>query len=74
MPAFVIEKQADGQFTVFVSSSPTPMAGLYISATRTRASGGCALRKAIMCVTKWGAGAAEMRAAIHPASREKGAK
>lgn len=27
VPAFIIEKHADGQFTVFVSSSPTPMAG-----------------------------------------------
>ena len=31
VPAFIIEKHADGQFTVFVSSSPTPMAGaIYI--------------------------------------------
>ena len=27
VPAFIVEKHADGQFTVFVSSSPTPMAG-----------------------------------------------
>ena len=31
VPAFIVEKHADGQFTVFVSSSPTPMAGsIYI--------------------------------------------
>src|SRR5437867_10087673 len=31
VPAFIIEKHADGQFTIFVSSSPTPMAGaIYI--------------------------------------------
>ena len=31
MPAFLIEKHTDGQFTIFVSSSPTPMAGaIYI--------------------------------------------
>jgi hypothetical protein len=29
VPAFIIEKHADGQFTVFVSSSPTPMAGQF---------------------------------------------
>jgi hypothetical protein len=39
----IVEKHADRQFTVFVSSSPTPM----------------------VCVTKWGTGAAEMRAANH---------
>jgi hypothetical protein len=28
------------------------------------------LRKAMMCVTKWGAGAAEMRAAMRPGNKE----
>jgi len=42
VPAFIIEKHADGQFTVFVSSSPTPMVGVIYFATRTRTSGGCA--------------------------------
>ena len=34
VPAFILEKHPDGQFTVFVSSSPTPMAGaIYILQT-----------------------------------------
>jgi uncharacterized membrane protein len=72
VPAFIIEKHADGQFTVFVSSSPTPMAGaIYILQPERVHPVDVPLRKAIVCITKWGAGAAEMRAAIHSGSREE---
>ena len=65
VPAFIIEKHADGQFTIFVSSSPTPMAGaIYILPPERVHLVDVSLRKAMLCVTKWGAGAAEMRAAI----------
>jgi len=65
VPAFIIEKHADGQFTVFVSSSPTPMAGaIYILQPERVHPVDVPLRKALVCVTKWGAGAAEMRTAI----------
>jgi uncharacterized membrane protein len=65
VPAFIIEKHADGQFTVFVSSSPTPMAGaIYILQPERVHPVAVPLRKAMVCVTKWGAGAAEMRAAM----------
>jgi len=75
VPAFIIEKHADGQFTVFVSSSPTPMAGaIYILQPERVHPVDVPLRKAMMCVTRWGAGAAELRAAIHPASMEEGTK
>ena len=67
VPAFIIEKHTDGQFTVFVSSSPTPMAGaIYILSPERVHPVDVPLRKAMVCVTKWGAGAAEMRAAIRP--------
>jgi len=66
-PAFIIEKHTDGQFTVFVSSSPTPMAGaIYILSPERVHPVDVPLRKAMVCVTKWGAGAAEMRAAMRP--------
>jgi len=69
VPAFIIEKHVDGQFTVFVSSSPTPMAGaIYILQPERVHPVDVPLRKAMVCVTKWGTGAAEMRAAIR---REK---
>jgi uncharacterized membrane protein len=67
VPAFIIEKHMDGQFTVFVSSSPTPMAGaIYILSPERVHPVDVPLRKAMVCVTKWGAGAAEMRAAMRP--------
>jgi uncharacterized membrane protein len=67
VPAFIIEKHSDGQFTVFVSSSPTPMAGaIYILQPERVHPVDVPLRKAMVCVTKWGAGAAEMRAAMRP--------
>jgi uncharacterized membrane protein len=75
VPAFIIEKHADGQFTVFVSSSPTPMAGaIYILQPERVHPVDVPLRKAMVCVTKWGVGAAEMRAAIRPGSMEKHTK
>jgi uncharacterized membrane protein len=65
VPAFIIEKHTDGQFTVFVSSSPTPMAGaIYILQPERVHPVDMPLRKAMVCVAKWGSGAAEMRGAI----------
>ena len=73
VPAFIIEKHMDGQFTVFVSSSPTPMAGaIYILQSERVHPVDVPLRKAMLCVTKWGAGAAELRAAIKPRNMKKG--
>jgi uncharacterized membrane protein len=67
VPAFIIEQHSDGQFTVFVSSSPTPMAGsIYILQPGRVHPVDVPLRKALVCVTKWGTGAAEMRAAMRP--------
>jgi uncharacterized membrane protein len=69
VPAFIIEKHSDGQFTVFVSSSPTPMAGaIYILQPERVHPVDVPLHKAMVCVTKWGTGAAEMRAAMRPAN------
>jgi uncharacterized membrane protein len=73
VPAFIIEKHSDGQFTVFVSSSPTPMAGaIYILQPERVHPVDVPLRKAMVCVTKWGAGAAEMRKAMHPQNTKQG--
>ena len=70
VPAFIIEKHADGQFTVFVSSSPTPMAGaIYILQPERVHPVDVPLPKAMVCLTKWGVGAAEMRAAMRSGSK-----
>jgi len=73
VPAFIIEKHPDGQFTVFVSSSPTPMAGaIYILQPERVHPVDVPLRKAMVCVTKWGAGAAEMRGAMRSGNVKEG--
>ena len=65
VPAFIIEKHADGQFTVFVWSSPTPMAGaIYILQLERVHPVDVPLPTAMVGVAKWGSGAAEMRSAI----------
>jgi uncharacterized membrane protein len=65
VPALIVEKHADGQFTVFVSSSPTPMAGaIYIVTPERVHIVDLPLSKAMSCVTKWGTGTSEMRAAM----------
>ena len=73
VPAFIIEKHTDGQFTVFVSSSPTPMAGtIYILQPERVHPVDVPLPKAMVCLTKWGAEAAEMRAAMRPRNMKEG--
>jgi len=72
VPAFIIEKHPDGQFTVFVSSSPTPMAGaIYILQPERVHPVDMPLSKAMVCITKWGSGAAAMRQALRPGSLSK---
>ncbi|MEI6085602.1 MAG: DUF502 domain-containing protein, partial [Verrucomicrobiota bacterium] len=57
VPAFIVEKHADGQFTVFVSSSPTPMAGaIYILPAARVHPVNVPLAQAMVSITKWGAG------------------
>lgn len=65
VPAFIVEEHEDGQLTVFVSSSPTPMAGaIYILPPSRVHRVEMPLYKAMSCISKWGSGAAAMRAAM----------
>jgi len=65
VPAFVVEKHADGRVTVFVSSSPTPMVGtIYILPPERVHALDLPLTKAMLCVSKWGAGSGELLAAM----------
>ena len=66
VPAFIVEKHPDGQLTVFVSSSPTPMAGaIYILPPERVHPVDVPLHKAMVCISKWGTGAVTMRAAMN---------
>ncbi len=61
VPAFVVEKHEDGKFTIFVSSSPTPMAGSIIILPPDRVHFvDISLAKAMNCITRWGEGTSEM--------------
>ena len=73
VPAFIVEKHPDGQLTVFVSSSPTPMAGaIYILPPERVHPVDVPLHKAMVCISKWGTGASAMRAAMKQKTEMKG--
>ena len=73
VPAFIVEKHPDGQLTVFVSSSPTPMAGaIYILPPERVHPVDVPLHKAMVCISKWGTGAMAMRAAMKRTTEMKG--
>jgi len=60
VPALVIEELADGSFTVFVPSIPTPMAGaLYILPPERVHLVDVPMTVALKVFSKWGAGAGE---------------
>jgi uncharacterized membrane protein len=64
-PAFIVEEHADGRFTVFLPSAPTPAAGtiLIIDGARVHPVD-VPLPTAFKVVTKWGTGAGELLAAM----------
>jgi uncharacterized membrane protein len=65
VPAFIVERHEDGQLTVFVSSSPTPMAGaIYVLPPERVHPVDVPLHKAMGCISQWGAGTGAMRAAM----------
>lgn len=65
VPAFIIEELADGRFTVFVPSVPTPLAGaVYILARARVHPVNIGFAQAIKAVSRWGAGCKEFAAAM----------
>ncbi|MCG3149094.1 MAG: hypothetical protein PCFJNLEI_02553 [Verrucomicrobiae bacterium] len=67
VPAFIVEKHADGRYTVFVSSSPTPMAGaIYILPPERVHPVDVPLATALVSITKWGTGTGQWLAAQRP--------
>ncbi len=73
VPAFIIEELADGRFTVFVPSIPTPFAGAVYILNRERVHPvDVPFTQAIRTVSRWGSGAKELVAAMktdHPSKR-----
>jgi uncharacterized membrane protein len=71
VPAFIIEEFADGRFTVFVPSVPTPLAGAVYILSRERVHPlNVPFTDAIKSVSRWGSGSKELVAAMErrPAS------
>jgi len=65
VPAFIIEELADGRFTVFVPSVPTPFAGAVYVLSRDRVHPlDIPFTQAITSVSRWGAGAKDLVAAM----------
>ncbi len=68
VPAFIVEEHADGAYTVFVPSVPTPAAGAIYILPRERVHlVDMPFAKAASVITKWGAGTRDMRAAMRGA-------
>jgi uncharacterized membrane protein len=67
VPAFIIEELADGRFTVFVPSVPTPFAGAVYILTPERVHPlDVPFTQAIKSISRWGSGSKDLVAAMKP--------
>jgi uncharacterized membrane protein len=61
VPAFVVEEHADGRYTVFVPSAPTPGVGaIYIMARERVHIVDLPFLKTVKCISSWGVGSVEL--------------
>ena len=64
---FLIEELADGRFTVFVPSVPTPFAGAVYILSRERVHPlEVPFTQALQSISRWGSGSKELVAAMKP--------
>ena len=67
VPAFVIEEHDDGQFTVFVPSVPTPLAGaVYVLPPDRVHVVDVPFTEAVKSISRWGVGQKNLVAAMRP--------
>ncbi len=65
VPAFIIEELADGRYTVFVPSIPTPLAGSVLVVERKLVHAlDIPFTEALKVVSRWGSGAKDLVAAM----------
>jgi uncharacterized membrane protein len=65
VPAFIIEEFADGRYTVFVPSVPTPLAGAVYVLSHDRVHPlNIAFTRAMKTVSQWGSGCKDLVAAM----------
>jgi uncharacterized membrane protein len=68
VPGFIIEELADGRYTVFVPSIPTPLAGAVYVLDRKRVHPlDVPFTQALQVVSRWGSGAKDLVAAMEKA-------
>jgi len=68
VPAFIVEELDDGRRTVFVPSSPTPLAGaIYILNPERVHPLNVPFTQAVKAITRWGSGSKELVEAMHNA-------
>ncbi len=61
VPGFIVEEHADGRYTVFVPSAPTPAVGtIYIIARERVHIIDLSFLKTVKCVSSWGVGSKEL--------------
>ena len=72
VPAFIIEELADGRYTVFVPSVPTPLAGAVYVLSRERVHPlNVPFTHAMRVISRWGSGCQELVAAMDAAQAMK---
>jgi uncharacterized membrane protein len=72
VPAFIIEEVADGRFTVFVPSIPTPFAGAVYILTPDRVHPlDVPFTQALQSISRWGSGSKDLVAAMKTESALK---
>lgn len=72
VPAFIIEELADGRYTVFVPSVPTPLAGaVYILARERVRPLDVPFTQAVKVISRWGQGSRELAAATERGTRHE---
>jgi uncharacterized membrane protein len=70
VPAFVIEEHADGRFTIFVPSVPTPFAGaVYVLDAERVHIVDIPFTQAVSSISRWGSGSKELVAAMRTEQR-----
>jgi uncharacterized membrane protein len=73
VPGFIIEEHADGRYTVFVPSIPTPFAGaVYVLAAARVHPVDVPFTQAIKPMSRWGLGCEELVAAMRTAETPVG--
>lgn len=72
VPAFIIEEFADGRYTVFVPSIPTPLAGAVYVLDRKRVHPlDVPFTDALKTVSRWGSGAKDLVAVMEGAGKSQ---